>query len=572
MALGISLTLSAALAGESDGHRAKYEDYWFYCSHPFQTNADIGYYRDLIAKAKAAGYNGMVSPIRLGYNTHWNEKSRACFAEVRRICDVAGIEIVPCIWSVGYGAMIGVNNELVESEPARDIPYVARDGKAVFKSATVSVSMVNGDFESFNAAKNRFTGWHADHPGAESFVDTTVSHGGRASIRFEPDLAKDTNGLARLYQLVKVKPGHRYRFTAWIRADGLEPSVETLRMLVMRKGVRNSLAAGKDVNRLLLAEGWRKVETDFNSGEATEAYLYVGTWGGKHGKFWVDDCSIKETGLREVCQRKGTPFEVRNAVTGQVYARGKDYEMPPVRMPKGEEIEFKIPSGSAIKEGDDLLVDAYVPAQNGPKSQRSTCMSDPRLYELFEKSAAGIMEACAPRKWLLAVDEVRNGNTCPLCTARKTDMAHIFGECVTKMHAIIKKVRPDAVVYAWSDMFDPNHNARDNYYGCKGTFAGVWDLIPKDIVMCCWYRKKCELTVPFFTRHGFRVLAAGYYDYDGSDAEKDRPWVDILNRTPGAKGFMYTTWQRKYDLLPVFGKFIHECGRPCREGLSGNGE
>ena len=48
LALGISLTLSAALAGESDGHRAKYEDYWLYCSHPFQTNAGIGYYRDLM--------------------------------------------------------------------------------------------------------------------------------------------------------------------------------------------------------------------------------------------------------------------------------------------------------------------------------------------------------------------------------------------------------------------------------------------------------------------------------------------------------------------------------------------
>ena len=49
------------------------------------------------------------------------------------------------------------------------------------------------------------------------------------------------------------------------------------------------------------------------------------------------------------------------------------------------------------------------------------------------------------------------------------------------MHGIIRSVRPDATVYAWSDMFDPAHNCHDNYYACRGTFAGVCDLIPKDI-------------------------------------------------------------------------------------------
>ena len=543
--------------------RGKYEDCWFYCSHAFDTDKDIAFYSNVVNRAAASGFNGILFAHGLEGYAWWGKRSREQFAKVKRICDDAKVEIIPLVWSTGYGTMVGSDMELVESQPMTGVRYRAKGGEAVFEAEPVKLA--NAGFEEYDLAKNRFPGWYADHPGLESFVDTTVSHGGKASIRFEPAPEKDKYGHARLSQSVAVKPGHRYRFTSWVRAEDLEPRGGAFRAQVYVKG-RNDAAAAKEINMLLKEEGWRKVVVDFNAGESTQAILYVGTWGGKSGKFWVDDYSIEEIGLREVCQRKGTPFVVKSAKTGRVYAEGKDYVKPPFRMPKGGDIAFRIPAGSAIQEGEELTVDAYIPARNGPKSQISTCMSDPRLYEKLEKSAAGIMEACAPRKWFLSVDEVRNGNTCPLCVARHTDMAHIFGECVTKMHAIIRKVRPDAVVYAWSDQFDPNHNARDNYCGCKGTFAGVWDLIPKDIVMSCWWRAKCDLTVPFFTRHGLRVQAAGYYDYDGPEADKDRPWVETLNRTPGATGFLYTTWQSKYDVLPAFGKLVGREGRPYREG------
>ena len=537
----------------------RYEDRWFYCSHAFDTDGDLAFYGNLVAKAAASGYNGMLFAGGLDRYAWWNGRKRERFAEVKRICDDAGIEIVPLIWSVGYGTMVGNDLELVESRPVSGIRYRARNGRAVFEAD--GIALANSGLEDFDRAKSRFPGWFADRPGLVSFVDTAVRHGGRASVRFEPSSEKDRHGHARLSQAVPVKPGHCYRFTSWVRAEDLQPRRGALRAQVFVNG-RSGATAAKYIGNLGNGEGWRKVEVDFNAGEGTNATLYVGTWGGRSGRFWVDDCSVEEIGLREICQREGTPFVVKSAGTGRVYEIGKDYAKPPLRMPGGGDISLVIPSGSAISDGEELLVDAYIPSRSGPKSQLSTCMSDPRLYERFEQSAAGIMEACAPRKWFLSVDEVRNGNTCPLCVARHTDMAHIFGECVSKMHAIIRKARPDAVVYAWSDQFDPNHNARDGYYGCKGTFAGDWDLVPKDIVMSCWWRQKCEVSVPFFAQKGFRVQAAGYYDYDGTEADKDRPWVEILNRTPGATGFIYTTWQGKYDVLPAFGRLIEQEGRP----------
>ena len=133
-------------------------------------------------------------------------------------------------------------------------------------------------------------------------------------------------------------------------------------------------------------------------------------------------------------------------------------------------------------------------------------------------------------------------------------MAHQLGACLTRQRAIIKAVRPDARIYVWSDMLDPAHNAHDNYFACKGTFAGSWDLIPKDLVISCWYGKKRDISMPFFAERGFRTQAAAYYDAD--DLDNCRAWLETCRRTPNCTGIMYTSWRNKYRLLAPFGELI----------------
>ena len=546
-----------------DARSARYADRWYYCSRGVNTEADLDFHRDLLKKAKAGGYNGMLYAHGLDY---WyairDRRRKENFQRLRSMCAEAGVEIIPLIWSTGYGAFAGADLELAECEPATGIAYVARGGQAVFEPG--NTTFANGDFAQYDRDKNRFASWLADDPGLVSFVDEQGGVNGGSAMRMEPAPGKNKYDHARMYQIVPVQPGHRYRFSLKIRGEDLVPKGGSgaLRVQVYGKGPKapKGSVAAKEVNGLMKEEGWRTVALDFSAGELDQVILYVGTWGATGGRFWVDDCAFREIGLREINRRAGTPFKVRGAASGQEYVAGRDYEMPPARMAKGGDIAFRLLPGGAIKEGERLLLDAYVPSRHGPKSQISTCMSDPRLYEILEKSAAGIMEACAPKKWFLSVDEVRNGNTCPLCQARHTDMAHILGDYVTRMHAIIKKVCPDATIYAWSDMFDPNHNAVDNYYGCKGSYEGIWDLIPKDIVMSCWYRDKRDLTVPFFTRKGFRVQAGAYYD--ALDHKVDAGWMDTLNRTPNATGWMYTTWNAQYELMVEYGKFMNHQSRP----------
>ena len=58
----------------------------------------------------------------------------------------------------------------------------------------------------------------------------------------------------------------------------------------------------------------------------------------------------------------------------------------------------------------------------------------------------------------------------------------------------------------------------------------------------------------FFSSRGFKTQGAAYYDTDNLDGCAD--WLELCRRTPNCVGIMYTTWQRKYELLEGFGKLV----------------
>ena len=133
-------------------------------------------------------------------------------------------------------------------------------------------------------------------------------------------------------------------------------------------------------------------------------------------------------------------------------------------------------------------------------------------------------------------------------------MAEILGDCITKQVEILRENNPKAEIYIWSDMLDTNHNARGGYYLVEGDFSGSWEHVPEDLIIACWYHKKRKESLKFFSDLGFQTLAGAYYDGDTLDNPRD--WLESLDQTPGARGIMYTTWQRKYALLGDFGDLV----------------
>jgi hypothetical protein len=107
-------------------------------------------------------------------------------------------------------------------------------------------------------------------------------------------------------------------------------------------------------------------------------------------------------------------------------------------------------------------------------------------------------------------------------------------------------------VVVWSDMFDPNHNAVKDYYLVNGTLAGSWEGLDRSVWIANWNGGKAKASLEFFARRGHPQVLAGYYDSDNNFAT----WDAAARGVTGVTGFMYTTWQNRYDDLEKYGKLL----------------
>jgi hypothetical protein len=301
---------------------------------------------------------------------------------------------------------------------------------------------------------------------------------------------------------------------------------------------------------------WRKVTMVFNSLDFDTVRLYAGVWGGREGKFWLDDWTIEEIGPINVLRRPGTPVTVRSEDGSATYEEGEDFA--PLQDPNfsfwnvdRDAPPLKILPGSRIRDGERLRVSWYHPMVIN-ESQVTVCMAEPKLYDIFEHEAQLLWERLRPRRVLLNMDEIRMGGSC--AASRGKNMAELLGESITKQVRILRRFNPKMEIYIWSDLLDPNHNARNNYYLVEGDFTGSWNYVPKDLIIAVWGRAPREKSLRFFAEQDFRTMVACYYDAD--DLEEVKGWLRLAQQTPKVRGFMYTTWQRKYDLLPEFGDLL----------------
>ncbi len=267
-------------------------------------------------------------------------------------------------------------------------------------------------------------------------------------------------------------------------------------------------AAEHGLNGMVLATGWDRLDLQpphffGNSLEYDKVRVHVEAWGGRSGKFWVDDLKVEEVGLVNVLRRPGTPVAVKGEASGTAYEEGKDFA--PIADPRlnfrfdHDGPAIKLLPGTRIAEGERLRVSYYhgIAINRG---QVSVCMSEPKLYEIWREQVRLVRKHLAPAKWLLSMDEVRAGGSCEACKSRRKTMGEILGDCITRQFQMIREASPKAEVYCWSDMLDPNHNAHGDYYLVEGDFARSWEHVPKELVIVCWYYDKREASLAHFSR------------------------------------------------------------------------
>lgn len=168
-----------------------------------------------------------------------------------------------------------------------------------------------------------------------------------------------------------------------------------------------------------------------------------------------------------------------------------------------------------------------------PKTKALLAGQANRMRGLFGAGAAG---------WMMGHDEVRVMGWRGACEGTHRtpgeSLAANVRECV--------RLLGDAPVYAWSDMFDPFHNAvRGPYYLVNGSLEGAWEGLSASVVIVNWNHGHREESARFFAGRGHGQAAAAYCG-DASLGET-RDWIAAAKGQPSVIGFMCASWRNDYS-------------------------
>jgi hypothetical protein len=543
-----SLLATAQLAAaETDLSRR-----WLYVQTNLQVTENADQLETLLRRAKAAGYNGvLLADYKLNVLDRVTDNY---FRNAQRIlarCEELELELVPSIGSFGYSAGILAHDpNLAEGLPVRNMPLVVRQGRA--ELAEVPQNMIPGEFEAFQ--DHRFFGWNfQDEPGQGTFVDQEIKHTGAASLRVENP--PGVHGNRRLNKKLAVRPFAQYHASVWIRTEDFHSAAD-VRMFAIGEDGRVLSHTYLGVKR---DQDWTEHHVVFNSLESREVLFYVGVWDGHGGRLWMDDARVIEEPLVNLVRREACPLVVTSADGSIRYEEGRDFaELHDPGLgntPYAGEYtvwhappQLQIVPGSRIRDGQSLLVSYYhtVIIHDG---QVCCSLSDPKVFDILAEQVRRIDELFSPKTWMLAHDEIRLANWSAADEQAGKSAGQLLADNVRRSIEVIRQRSPQAAICIWSDMFDPHHNARDNYYLVRGDLAGSWEGLPPDVTIINWNHGQAKQSLPFFGRRGHSQILAGYYDHSpGAIGD----WLSQATPDDHVQGVMYTTWQSNYEQLEAF--------------------
>jgi len=507
LAAGLGMTASA-FAAPREG--------WVWHMNGLKSEDDFARATNLLARAADSGYNAMA--LATGDGAYWKPELASRTKRLAETAKRLGVELIPHLWGVGYtGDLPWYLPEAVETTPVRGLRYRVSGGGAVFVPDRVMT-------------------------GLEGQV---VTNGFALKLRTE------------------LKPCRTYRLTCRVRTENVRPmNYHAVRGIIWHDG-----RAAHELYDFPVKEtqDWKSYRWEFNTYGSGNVDLSVRRDAKMTGVAVFDSIAIEERPLtRCLTTEAWAKPKVRSAATGRIYAEGKDYApLPKMKNPRPVEEALKIgilPDG-AIRDGEELLVDAHVPAVQGA-SQYFLCPLAGGIREYWLKVAKDVDALIHPRRWFFGTDEVRIANRCVRCRAKGVSPGRLIGEFTAMMADVVREVNPKAEVCCWADMLCPLENAgRNPYYCVDGDLSDAWKYVPKDLIMVPWMNGRDEVkTTNCLMDHGFRCIAGGYYNYP--DLSRDIHWRDGCKGNPLFLGMMFTTWggvwgDGGYYKLEEYGRMIN---------------
>lgn len=540
---------------------------WVYVPSNLYVDDNLPKIEALLDRAAKAGYNGVLF-ADFKTMTWWKldspDRWRRNAQRLRKATRDRGLELIVAVCPFGRAeALLWHDPDLANGVPVKGAPMVARGGRLVPES---TASVRNGSFEDVQGDKARGWGFQ-DDPGRGSFSDTQVVREGTRSLRFENVGQANPHGHGRISQTVAVRPWQQYRVRVWMKTERL--NADMIQVLVVGggrtlqyqfvSGPRGETREHHSGARNLTLD-WTEQSVTFNSFTNTGVTVYVGVWGGRDGKIWWDDLRIEDAPLMNLVRRDALPLRVTTA-DGRELKEGRDFE--PVhdsgmgaRPWKGSFDTYHEPPVVALRpeaglrEGDRVTLDAFhtLIVYEG---QVNCSMVEPKVFEFCESEIRHAVEAFDPDGFLLSHDEIRCAGWEPAETKGFAHAGALFAENMRRCAAIARKAGGGKPLYSWSDMFDPNHNAKKDYYLVNGDLAGSWEGLPGDLTVIKWGGGGIARPgLEFFAGRGHRQIIAAYYD---SDPVRDHAmWTAASKGVPNVEGVIYTTWRNDYSQLEKF--------------------
>lgn len=530
------LGLWSGVAGRSAGAAEPSRQLWLYVSRNLWVDENVTALEALFERAGRAGYTHVLLAdskfAKLG------DMDARYFRNLDRVRAAAAsnrLEIVPALFSLGYSNdLLWHDPNLIEGLPVTNALFVVRGGVARLEPDP-PVNLPGGDFEDLSR-------W--------SWKDNcVVADAGTARV-------SDPAGRnARLVARVTVRPFRQYHVSVRVRTRDFRGTPE-IKVLAGERVLNFNFLGVKPT------QDWQTHHAVFNSLNHSNVAVYFGCWDGRTGTLWWDDARLEEVGLLNVIRRAGAPLTVRTE-EGTPLVEGRDFE--PVRDPlmgcrpwNGAYDVYHEPPviRTRLPEGTRLRV-SYYHAVTVHDDQAMICPSEPRTVELLRDQARRMHAAWGARGYFMSHDEIRVLNWCAACQRRGLDAGTLLADNVRTCIRILHEVNPGGRIYVWSDMFDPHHNARADYYLVRGDLRGAWEGLDRDVIVVPWYFERRAESLKWFAERGHRQVIAGYYD---AAPEQVLDWLAAAREIAGVEGVMYTTWEQRYADLERFADLVRTGG------------
>ena len=472
-------------------------------------------------RAAAAGYTRvMLVDVHFARPAAMDGHYRANAARVRGLAKQLGLAIVPGVFQVGRSnVMLGCDPNLAEGVPVRRARFVVRAGEArLVADPPVSLG------------------------GRPEWTDPDVRVDGATAV------SSDNSGRARFRLRVRVAPFRCYHVSVKVRSRGFSGEA------------RVTALSGRQVLDFIRpldiqpTQDWRTYDVVFNSLDHRELEIYMGLWHAARGRLEWTDWRIEEVGLLNVLRRPGAPCVVEGRVEGRDYEFIHDPDLERVRG-SGDYSEWHEPPRirTRLPDGTELRVSWYHPEFFfGGKT--TCCPSDPGTFALLREEATRLRELWGASGHLLMLNELRCLGWDASCAAQGATAGGLLATHVRRCDSLLAGTQ----VYAWSDMFDPFHNAHAEYYLVRGDLARSWEGLDRSVIVLNWNFEHRAESLRFFSGRGHRQIIAGYYDGDPAEI------LDALaaaRGVPGVVGVMYTTWRQRYNDLERFARIVRGAGR-----------